>query len=68
MNTTPAIAPDCLFTIADRCDRCNARASLLAMLHTGGQLLFCGHHARTHRSALAEVAVFVEQTLVRSGR
>jgi len=32
----------------DRCDRCGAQAYVRAVLETsGGELLFCGHHART---------------------
>lgn len=42
-------------TAADRCDRCGAGARVRAVLPTGGELLFCGHHATEHadRSALA---------------
>ena len=36
----------------DRCDRCGAAAMLRAVLSTGGELLFCGHHAREHGPAL----------------
>ena len=35
-------------TRLDRCDRCGAAAVLRAALATGGELLFCGHHAREH--------------------
>ena len=31
----------------DRCDRCGAQAFVRAVLETsGGELFFCGHHAR----------------------
>ncbi|MBM6620955.1 hypothetical protein JTF08_04985 [Micrococcaceae bacterium RIT802] len=34
-------------TALDRCDRCGAQAYVRAVLETsGGELLFCGHHAR----------------------
>lgn len=34
-------------TALDRCDRCGAQAYVRAVLGTsGGELLFCGHHAR----------------------
>ncbi|MHA7281217.1 DUF7455 domain-containing protein [Arthrobacter sp. MDT2-2] len=34
-------------TALDRCDRCSAQAYVRAVLQTsGGELLFCGHHAR----------------------
>ncbi|WP_026550802.1 hypothetical protein [Arthrobacter sp. Br18] len=35
-------------TALDRCDRCGAQAYVRAVLQSsGGELLFCGHHART---------------------
>jgi hypothetical protein len=59
--TTPS-APDTvgLFTTLDRCDRCCAQARVLALLHTGGELFFCGHHGRIHRPALEGVAVWIQ--------
>jgi hypothetical protein len=34
-------------TSLDRCDRCGAQAYVRAVLQSsGGELLFCGHHAR----------------------
>lgn len=42
---------------ADRCDRCGAQAYLRVTLHTGGELLFCGHHARAHEQKLKQVAL-----------
>ncbi|TCP55209.1 hypothetical protein EV191_102421 [Tamaricihabitans halophyticus] len=41
-------------TAADRCDRCGAAAQARAVLRTGGELLFCGHHAREYKSKLQE--------------
>jgi hypothetical protein len=52
MNTTLA-RPD--LTAADRCDRCGAAASVRAILPSGGELLFCGHHARKHTERLREI-------------
>jgi hypothetical protein len=43
-------------TVADRCDRCGAAAQVRAVLASGGELLFCGHHAREHESRLREIA------------
>lgn len=40
----------------DRCDRCGAQAKMRAILLSGNELLFCGHHARRHAPKLAEVA------------
>jgi hypothetical protein len=34
------------------CDRCPARASVGVLLPSGAPLLFCQHHAATHRAAL----------------
>jgi hypothetical protein len=48
MNTTAGTP----LTRLDRCDRCGAAAMLRAILATGGELLFCGHHAREHGPAL----------------
>jgi hypothetical protein len=42
-------------TAADRCDRCGAAAKFRAILSTGGELLFCGHHGREHESRLKEL-------------
>ncbi|HEY8373282.1 MAG TPA: hypothetical protein VIL00_11105 [Pseudonocardiaceae bacterium] len=42
-------------TAADRCDRCGAAARVRAVLPSGGELLFCGHHAREHEAKLREL-------------
>ncbi|MBN9100230.1 MULTISPECIES: hypothetical protein [unclassified Pseudonocardia] len=42
-------------TLADRCDRCGAAAKVRAVLPKGGELLFCGHHAKAHADKLAEM-------------
>ena len=55
---TTAVAPAAL-TAADRCDRCGAQAYLRVELQTGGELLFCAHHAREHGDKLREVAAAV---------
>jgi hypothetical protein len=38
--------------VADRCDRCGARAYIRVVLPAGGELLFCAHHGRAHEGAL----------------
>ena len=44
----------------DRCDACGAQAYVRVVLEsTGGQLLFCAHHAREHGEKLREVAATV---------
>lgn len=60
MTTALISHADSLLHSADRCDRCGAAALLLVVLNGGGELLFCGHHGRMHRSALERVAVYVE--------
>ncbi|WIY84179.1 hypothetical protein [Propionimicrobium sp. PCR01-08-3] len=44
-------------TAADRCDRCGAQAYLRVTLASGGELLFCAHHARMHSDKLKQVAL-----------
>ncbi|SER92657.1 hypothetical protein SAMN05216199_1458 [Pedococcus cremeus] len=51
---TTALAPS--LTAADRCDRCGAQAYVRARLYSGGELLFCAHHAREHLPKLRERA------------
>ncbi|MHA6795091.1 DUF7455 domain-containing protein [Pseudonocardia bannensis] len=53
MTTTTLPAP--ALTRLDRCDRCGAAAQLRAILTNGGELLFCGHHARVHEAGLRAV-------------
>jgi hypothetical protein len=60
MNRTPmmtaftaAAAP--ALTRYDRCDGCGAAAQVRAVLPSGGELLFCTHHARRHAPRLREI-------------
>lgn len=55
-RTAPTTAPQ----VGERCDSCSAEAHVLVLLHDGGQLVFCGHHANRHRAALAPIAVLIE--------
>ncbi|HEX9334789.1 MAG TPA: hypothetical protein VF892_02845 [Pseudonocardiaceae bacterium] len=48
-------------TAADRCDRCGAAARVRAVLASGGELLFCQHHAREHETRLREIAAELQQ-------
>lgn len=42
----------------DRCDRCGAQAYVRAVLESSaGELLFCGHHARTVEASLRPMTV-----------
>lgn len=56
LDVTTAVAPLAPLNAADRCDRCGAQAYLRVELVTGGELLFCAHHAREHGDRLREVA------------
>ncbi|MBV8346118.1 MAG: hypothetical protein JOZ49_00860 [Mycolicibacterium sp.] len=47
-------------TRADRCDRCGAAARVRAKLPSGGELLFCQHHANEHEARLIESAAVLE--------
>ena len=55
MNAT--VMSDQQLTAADRCDRCGAQAYLRVTLASGGELLFCAHHARKHSDKLKLVAL-----------
>ena len=62
-DVTTALAPQSPLTASDRCDRCGAQAYLRVELQSGGELLFCAHHARQHGDKLREIAVaFVDET------
>jgi len=56
---TTAVAPSSALSAADRCDRCGAQAYLRVELQSGGELLFCAHHAREHGEKLREIAAHV---------
>jgi hypothetical protein len=43
----------------DRCDRCRALAKIRVVLPGGGDLVFCGHHAREYETTIREVAAEV---------
>lgn len=53
MNTTLA---ERSLTAHDRCDRCGAQAYVMFTLNSGGDLLFCAHHARANEAALESIA------------
>ena len=60
---TTALAPRSPLTASDRCDRCGAQAYLRVELHSGGELLFCAHHARQHGEKLREIAAsYIDET------
>ena len=47
-------------TASERCDRCGAQAYVRVILTSGGELLFCGHHARKHLPALEPLAEHIQ--------
>lgn len=48
-------------TAADRCDRCGAAAKVRALLPSGGELLFCGHHAYEYDAKLREAEADIQR-------
>ncbi len=56
---TTALAPNTALTAADRCDRCGAQAYVRVTLVSGGELLFCAHHAKEFRPALEAAGAHV---------
>ena len=57
-------------TSRDRCDVCGAQAYVRAVLPSGHDLLFCGHHARANEAgvkAIAGTLVVAARTLGFSG-
>ena len=44
----------------DRCDRCGAQAYVRATLLSGGELLFCGHHAKEYAEKLKTVSARIQ--------
>jgi hypothetical protein len=62
-DVTTAVAPSSSLTASDRCDRCGAQAYLRVELQSGGELLFCAHHAREHGDKLKQIAVtYIDET------
>lgn len=51
-------------TAADRCDRCGAAAAVRVTLPSGGELLFCGHHANEHSARLEQMAAVLHDQRV----
>ncbi|HXH80780.1 DUF7455 domain-containing protein [Nocardioides sp.] len=58
--TTAIATQPAALTASDRCDRCGAQAYLRVELQTGGELLFCAHHAREHGDKIRAIAANVQ--------
>ena len=54
-------------TAVDRCDRCGARGTTRIILDSGGDLVFCAHHARKYDATIQAVAVDVVTTTASAG-
>jgi hypothetical protein len=63
--TTPASSPAVATPLArtERCDRCGAGALVKVTLMNGGELHFCGHHARRHAAKLLEIGAGLRSAL-----
>ncbi len=57
---TTTVSTDRALDATDRCDRCGAQAYLRVILASGGELLFCAHHARAHEDKLQQVALKIQ--------
>jgi hypothetical protein len=51
-------------TAVDRCDRCGAQAYVRVLLPGRLELLFCAHHNRQYSSALADIAVEIQDETI----
>lgn len=56
---TLTLTADSPLDATHRCDRCGAQAYVQVELNAGGELLFCGHHAREHMPKLRPIALTV---------
>ena len=59
---TDTLASPAALTAADRCDRCGAAARVRAVLSTGGELVFCNHHAKEHGARLEQLAAVIHRS------
>lgn len=66
-DVTAALATASPLTAADRCDRCGAQAYVRVTLMSGGELLFCAHHARRFEPKLREMAADIHDETQRLG-
>lgn len=58
MQEMQAQIPERVLTAEDRCDSCSAAARVVATF-LNGELMFCGHHARSMKDVLNTRAVTV---------
>jgi len=60
-----ALARSWRLTAVDRCDRCGAQAYVRVLLLGRLELLFCAHHNRQYSSALADIAIEIQDETMR---
>jgi len=63
-NAAGARARGWRLTSVDRCDRCGAQAYVRVLLPSRLELLFCAHHNRQYSSALANIAVEIQDETI----
>ena len=51
--------------LVDRCDRCGAQAFVRAILPSGRELLFCGHHAKEYSVGLQTASASIQDETAR---
>jgi hypothetical protein len=59
MTQTMTSVIDSAVVDSEVCDYCTARAKILVVLFSGGELTFCGHHANQHADLISRVAAQV---------
>lgn len=64
MPLPPAVVDQTATGFSERCDRCGAQAKSQFRLTSGGELTFCGHHAREYADGLATM---VEKLSIEEG-
>ena len=62
MTEELTVAP---LALVDRCDRCGAQAFVRAILPSGRELLFCGHHAKEYSGGLKSAAASIHDETAR---
>jgi hypothetical protein len=62
MTEELTIAP---LALVDRCDRCGAQAFVRAILPSGRELLFCGHHAKEYSVGLQSASASIRDETAR---
>ncbi len=59
------VTPSEPLTGADRCDRCRGQAYVRAVLPSGFELLFCGHHWTQHMVGVLATDAIIQDELAK---